>query len=135
MAADLVAVDTSVWIDALRSGKNAAALHELVMDGRAILPAPALAELVYGARPGADHEATRALIDLTIVETPVEEDFWQAGRIGQSLRGGGTTVGVLDLILSAMCLRGGWLIWSLDAHFPVIARQEKRLRLFVPGEA
>jgi hypothetical protein len=44
------------------------------------------------------------------------------------------TVGVLDLILSAMCLRGGWPIWSLDAHFPVIARQEKRLRLFVPGE-
>jgi predicted nucleic acid-binding protein len=80
--AEPVAVDTSIWIDGLRDGASRAALEALVPEGRALLPAPAVTELLLGARPGRERAALGELFEVTRVVTPAEEDYREAGEIG-----------------------------------------------------
>lgn len=129
--ADRVLVDTSIWIDALRGGDSHAAVESLVLDGRALVPAPAVTELVLGARPGRERAALQALFEVTVTVTPEEADYREAGEIGASLRRKGVTVGVVDLVIGALAIRLAAPVWSLDGHFAEIARAG-RLRLYRP---
>ncbi len=126
--AEPVAVDTSIWIDGLRDGASRAALEALVLEGRALLPAPAVTELLLGARPGRERAALGELFEVTRVVTPAEEDYRQAGEIGALLRRKGVTVGTVDLVIAALALRLEAPVWSLDSHFGEISRHVK-LRL------
>ena len=129
MSVDRVVLDTSVWIDALRGGKTAPAVREIVSDLRAILLAPVVEELLVGARPGADSRALSEIISLTPIDVPGRDDYMGAGELGARLRRSGVSVGAIDLLIAQQALRLERPLWTLDAHFGAIAKHS-RLRLY-----
>jgi len=129
MSGDRVVLDTSVWIDALRGGKTASAVREIVSDLRSTLLAPVAQELLVGARPGADSRVLSELVSLTSIEVPGRDDFLGAGELGARLRRAGVTVSAIDLLIAQQTLRLRQPLWTLDAHFRAIARHS-RLRLY-----
>lgn len=104
--------------------------------GRALLLAPVAEELLIGARPGRDQKGVAELLRLTPIETPAEVDFLLAGELGSRLRRAGLTVGTIDLLIAAQTVRLGSSLWTLDAHFRLIARHSAlRLYRFLGGRS
>lgn len=132
MPAERVVVDTSIWVDALRGGRLAEQLRDLLIDGCVLLPSPVVTELLVGARPGADEEAVETAVASADALVPEALDYESAGRLGQRLRRKGVTIGSVDLLLAALAIRARAPLWSLDQHFTVLARHEKSLKLFEP---
>ncbi len=130
MPAERVVVDTSVWVEAFRGGALANRAKELLVDGRALLPSPAVTELLVGARPGSDLSAVETLIAAASLVVPEAADYEAAGRLGHRLRRKGVTVGTVDLLIAAAAVRVGAPVWTLDEHFAAISRHERGLRLF-----
>lgn len=131
MSADLVLVDTSIWIDALRGGPTLEVLRPLILGRLAILPSPVATELLCGARPGKDRGAVETLLQTCRPAVPEAEDYRAAGLLGAALRRRGLTVGTVDLILAAVASRLAVPVWSSDAHFRTMARYAGP-RLFEP---
>jgi predicted nucleic acid-binding protein len=122
MTAEPVVVDSSVWIDSFRGGPCVGRVRGLAAGGRALLLAPVAEELLIGARPGEDQKGVAELLRLTPVESPAEVDFLRAGDLGARLRRAGMTVGAIDLLIASQAVRLGSPLWTLDAHFHLIAR-------------
>ena len=131
MSADLVLVDTSIWIDALRGGPALEVLRPLILGRLAILPSPVATELLCGSRPGKDRGAVETLLQTCPTAVPEAEDYRAAGLAGAALRRRGITVGTVDLILAAVALRLAVPVWSSDSHFRSMARHGGP-RLFEP---
>jgi predicted nucleic acid-binding protein len=134
MSAEVVLVDTSVCVDALRGEASLPELSRLALMDRLRLPAPVLTELLAGARPGKDRVAVEQLIDALPVADLQRDDFLAAGTLGAGLRRHGVTVGTVDLLLAALSIRRREPIWSLDIHFVAISRRFE-LKLHMPGES
>jgi predicted nucleic acid-binding protein len=114
----VIAVDTSVWVAALRSAssREADTLRALIDADEVVLPVPVRVELLSGASTSDRPRLRRALSALPIVY-PTDEtwrliDTWieQAGSAGQRF-------GLGDLLIGALAAETGALIWSRDADF------------------
>ena len=122
----MIVVDTSVWVEALRRSTtwHAARLQRLLDADEVALPVPVRTELLSGASKADRPRLKRALSALPLVypsdDTWATIDQW-VERAGNA----GTRFGLGDLLIAALAVECGALLWSLDADF---ARMEK-LRL------
>ncbi len=113
-----VLLDTSAWVDALR-GRTASvveAVGDLLREDRVVRCDVVGAELRVGLR---DRER-RKVLDLfnAVPNVPVDSTDWErAGDLGASLRRSGVTLPMTDLLVAQVCLRHGFELFSLDAHF------------------
>jgi predicted nucleic acid-binding protein len=114
----VIAVDTSVWVAALRSAssREADTLRALIDADEVVLPVPVRVELLSGASTSDRPRLRRALSALPIVY-PTDEtwrliDTWieRAGSAGERF-------GLGDLLIGALAAETGALIWSRDAEF------------------
>ena len=113
----MIAVDTSVWVAALRkAGPEARVLAALLDADEVLLPLPVRIELLSGASITDRPRLRRALSALPLAfpsdDTWVLIDRWidRAGTFGQR-------VGLGDLLIAALAAESGALIWSLDKDF------------------
>jgi predicted nucleic acid-binding protein len=127
----VIAVDTSVWVAALRkAGDEARVLAALLDADEVLLPVPVRVELLSGASTTDRPRLRRALSALPLVyptdETWAMIDRWieQAGAVGERF-------GLGDLLIGALAAESGALIWSLDKDF-VRMRRAGLVALYEP---
>lgn len=119
--ADLVLVDTSVWIDYFRK-KDPAFSHVdgLIEEGRIAVSRLVIAELLQGAKGSKEIEI---ILDLPSVFSVINElpDTWEkAGLLANRLRNQGITAGLADCYLATLAHQNKTRISSYDDHFRMI---------------
>jgi predicted nucleic acid-binding protein len=114
-----VIVDTSVWVEFLRSGKgkNSSIVEYLVKMSQAVTCGVVLAELLAGVRNLEDRRQLReALAGLDYLEMKVHT--WRlAGELAADLRTKGRTVPMTDIIVAALSVEHGLSVLTADKHF------------------
>ena len=118
----MIAVDTSVWVAALRRpGHEAAHLSLLFDQDEVLLPAPVRVEILSGASR-TDRPRLRRLLSALPVAYPSADtwerlDLW-VEKAGQA----GDRFGFADLLIGALAVESGARIWSMDSNFGRLAR-------------
>ena len=114
-----VVVDASVWIPYLRTPGSPLGeqVEVLLEEGRAVMTAVTLAELLQGSRSAAEFETLREVFQDVPKLEEGEGDWVEAARLSSSLRRRGTTLPLIDSCLVAVCLRLGALLLTLDGDF------------------
>lgn len=121
----MIAVDTSVWIAALRAeGPEAATLRQLLDADEVLLPIPVKIELLSGTSKR-DRAKLRSGLSALPLAYPTDETWRLMDAWTERAAGAGAAFGIGDLLIAAIARDAGALVWSLDAAF---ARLE-RLRL------
>jgi predicted nucleic acid-binding protein len=119
----VIVVDTSVWIEALRSAQSDAGtvLDQLLEADEVALPVPVRVELLSGASSRQRRPLRRALTALPILY-PTDETWQLIDRwVEQAHRRGGR-FGLGDLLIAAIAHEAQALLWSLDADFERMER-------------
>jgi hypothetical protein len=118
----VVIADTSVWIEYLKGGDDAArnALRGLIRSEQVALVGVVLAELLQGCRTR--EESGSILAQVTALRF-LESDFsaWRrTGELSASLRSAGITLPLSDVLIAAIALEHTCHVYSLDPHFEKI---------------
>jgi predicted nucleic acid-binding protein len=126
----VIAVDTSVWIAALRNADSdeARGLSSLIDADAVVVPAPVRSELLMGVRGAARKRLAETLTALPLIY-PTDEswrtlDAWteRAGRQGHQFALG-------DLLVGVVAAEHDAPIWSLDGDFKRLSKL-KLVRLY-----
>ncbi len=118
-------VDTSAWIEALRTNGDPAVrarISSLTADDAVVLCDQVRLELWNGARTPADQRLLRNLEQqLDIV--PTSPEVWMlACDYARAARGQGLTLPAADLLIAACATHHGLGLIHQDAHFDHLAR-------------
>ena len=116
-------VDTSSWIEALRSNGSERIrerVRQLLMDGLAAWCDMVAVELWNGAR--GDYEKKKlAELEREIVCLPTTNEVWQGARkLAQKSRSAGYTFPPADLVVASCAIYHGVTLDHCDAHFDTI---------------
>lgn len=119
----MIFVDTSVWVEALRSGESAAALHlgGLLDSGDVALSAPVRVEILAGAS-SRDHVPLRRVLSALPLFFPTEQTWMRIDEWVERARAAGERFGFADLLIAAIAADQHAPIWSLDSDFTRMAR-------------
>lgn len=124
-AADLVLIDTSVWIEVLRSGGAAtlrgdveAALNE----NRAAMSAPVWVELYRGVREKKELEQLASLRRLCHWLDVDAETWEKAATAARLCREKGVAVPMSDVLVFSCAQRYRVALLEKDSHFGLIAK-------------
>ena len=119
----MILVDTSVWVQALRRGSSAEALHlKALLDADQVaLCGPVRIELLGGASAAEIPRLRRVLSALPVfLPTP---ETWKTleSWVEKSVRAG-QRFGIADLLIAGLATENDLEVWSLDADFARMAR-------------
>jgi len=128
---DRVLVDTSVWISFFRHADHAISdrLSALLRNGNPAYTGLIATELRRGAKSAKELEVLDELFR-SIEYLPMKEEYFNgAGDLGRFLMQKGVSVGTIDLLLAYIAIETNAALYSLDHHFPAIAKYAP-LRLY-----
>ena len=125
---NLVLIDTSVWILALRKSFNPIAKEkiELLLDAESAAITPMITfELLGGT--GSQKEFDRLQQRLAALpQIPIDKPVWEkAARIAFKLRRTGKTIPYIDILISSAALQSNVVLLHADKHYDLIARETK----------
>jgi predicted nucleic acid-binding protein len=114
----LIAVDTSVWVQAFRSRESSEASHlDRLLDGDAVLlPIPVKVELLSGSSKHGLPKLTKLLSALPVLE-PRSSTWVLALKWAEEARNRSQRFGFGDLLIGAIAAEADAPIWSLDEDF------------------
>ncbi len=120
MAGELVVIDTSAWIFALRKHPQPAVrdrVDRLLQEGNVAMVAPVRTELVGGTRSSQERDRLlRRLGGLLTIQ--FEEADWETAAGWMfDLRRSGVTVPTMDLLIAAPTVRTGAVLLHTDRDF------------------
>jgi predicted nucleic acid-binding protein len=119
----VIFIDTSVWVEALRSRESPAARHviELLDSGDVALSAPVRIEILAGASNRDVLQLRRVLSALPLF-FPTEQTWVRIDDWLERARAAGERFGFADLLIAAIAADQHAPIWSLDGDFVRMAR-------------
>lgn len=121
----MIAVDTSVWVAALRADRaEAKILRALLDEDDVLLPIPVKVELLSG-RSKRQRPALRSGLSALPLAYPTDETWRLMDEWTDRAARAGASFGVGDLLIAAIAVEAGALVWSLDSAF----ERMERLRL------
>ncbi len=122
---EIVLVDTSSWVEALRSGGSEAVrerVHKLLIDARAVVCDVVLVELWNGAR-GVYEKKKLAELEKEIICLETTREVWNTARaLARKCREAGETVPTADLIIAACAVSHHAGIEHCDTHLDSILK-------------
>ena len=115
----MVIVDTSVWIQAFteRTSDERRELDGLLNQNHVVMVGPVLAEILQGARSLEEFDRLLVRWSALPYAAATRETWNQSGALSYQLRQQGYTVGLVDLLISALALEHDHQIYTLDDHF------------------
>ena len=123
---ELVLIDTSVWIAALRPGGSAVArqqVEQLLATSRAATTPVVVLELLSGTRSAREFRELKEDLD-SLPHLEMTRPVWQrAYRLGYDLRRAGLTLPTIDVLIAALAVEHGCLLLHADRHFEQIAQR------------
>ena len=121
----MIALDTSVWVAALRTeGEEARILRMLLDEDEVLLPIPVKIELLSGASKR-HREALRLALTALPLAYPTDDTWRLMESWTDRAVKAGASFGVGDLLIGAIAHEAGALVWSLDEAF----QRMERLRM------
>ena len=119
----MIAVETSVWVSALRSpgSPEAPFLAALLDADEVVLPVPVRLELLVGVSAQELRRLQRLLSALPVAY-PTDETWQTMNAWAAKGADAGQRFGVGDLLIGAIAAEQGALLWSLDRDFVRMAR-------------
>lgn len=119
----MIFVDTSVWVDSLRSAESSSARHlgTLLDSGEVALAAPVRVEILAGAS-SRDHARLRRVLSALPLYFPTQETWARIDDWLDRARTAGERFGFADLLIASLAVEQGAPLWSLDADFGRMAR-------------
>ena len=114
-----VLIDTSAWIDFLRSDSGSAGdmVADLIRLDSAYLTGPIIAELLHGVR-GKKNASQLDLLFTTIPYLEIHQEDWNVtGNTLHKLRGKGLAIPLTDVLIASVAIRNSMAILTLDKHF------------------
>ncbi len=124
-----VLVDTSIWIDYFREGKNSKDLDYLIDENVIIINDIILAELVPYLKIKKQLKVINLLHEINRVPLNIQWDEIIDFQI-KCLKCGANGVGIPDLIIAQNAKQLGCKIYSLDKHFRLL-NQALKIKLYV----
>ncbi|MCI2429482.1 PIN domain nuclease [Candidatus Acetothermia bacterium] len=122
---ELVLIDTSVWIAALRVGGPVVVRHEveqLLAASRAATTPIVMLELLSGTRSSREFRELKEDLE-ALGQLELTPAVWErAYRLGCELRRAGLTVPIVDILIATLALEHGCMLLHADRHFEQIAR-------------
>ncbi len=125
-----VLVDTSIWIDYFRSGKDSEKLDYLIDENLVIMNDLILTELL----PLLVLKREQKLIMLLrkIKKFPMQVNWNELIEFQiQCLKSGSSGVGIPDLVIAQNAIQNNLPIYSIDKHFGFMQDAKFGLKLFV----
>lgn len=120
----MVLIDTSVWIEFLRSGGAPSVkrlIRETIERSEAAYTCPVLYELLYGARPHEVGGVRTALSYCTRHEFLPQ--YWEgAGELGQKLLRSGAAMSQGDVLIAYVAIELQLPLMSRDKHFNYVKK-------------
>lgn len=134
VVSDMVLIDSSAWIEALR--KRGAievklAIESLLEAYAATWCSAVRLEVLGGARAEERHRLGVYFSVIPYLSTN-EEDWNRAIALAWKLRDNGITVPWLDVLIASIAIGADLRLYAVDAHFIKIAKLSE-LRLYEPG--
>ncbi len=122
---ELVLIDTSVWIAALRPGGSAVArqeIEQLLATSRAATTPVVVLELLSGTRSAREFRELKEELE-ALQQLELTRPAWErAYRLGYDLRRAGLTLPTLDVLIAALAVEHDCLLLHVDRHFEQIAQ-------------
>jgi predicted nucleic acid-binding protein len=113
----MIAVDTSVWVAALRKdGREARTLRALLDADEVLLPVPVRTELLSGTSKRHRAQLRSALTALPLAY-PTDDTWRLMDAWTDRAVAAGASFGLGDLLIGALTHEAGALVWSLDDAF------------------
>jgi predicted nucleic acid-binding protein len=118
----VIFVDTSVWVEALRSNGGAPARHltGLLDSGDVALSAPVRIEILIGAS-NRDNAQMRRVLSALPVFFPTEKTWTRIDEWLERARTAGERFGFADLLIAAIAADQHGQVWSVDGDFARMA--------------
>ena len=124
MSGELVLIDTSVWILALRRSPAPAIRDEvghLLAESRVAISPMIRLELLGGTGSSSEFDRLKSRLS-ALHEIPADEANWElATRLSFELRQRGRVVPYTDILIAAAAMVGGCLLLHADRHFDLMA--------------
>jgi predicted nucleic acid-binding protein len=122
MAANKILPDTCAWIDFFKGNQTplADSLAQALLQSEVVTCGVVLYELLQGVKKPADEElALNALQALPHME--MSRELWiKAGKLSATLRKGGHTLPLSDIIIATIALHHTCSVLTVDRHFAEI---------------
>ena len=114
----MIAVDTSVWVQALRSRESVEASHldRILGQDTVLLPIPVKIELLSGSSRHGLPKLAKLLSALPVLE-PSSSTWTLMLKWTQEARNKSQRFGFGDLLIGAIAAEVGAEVWSLDEDF------------------
>ena len=125
-----VLVDSSVWIDYFRSGRQSADLDDLINHNLIVINELILTELTPALALKKQNTLTKLLHHVRM--TPLNINWVELAETQtKCLKKGANCIGIPDLIIAQNAKHNDVQIYSLDKHFRLI-NQVYKLQLYQP---